>query len=225
MSRPDLISSLSKVVPGLSSSLGGLLVPGHQAGTGYNSFAQVEPIPLSNASVTRKREGIHNILYQGEFPRQCSQCGWRTMGGDEGRTRMNGHLDWHFRRNLRTQSEKTRKAPMRGWYVGQAGTWETAALADDGAGSGQKTAEGADSELKKNKENGVGGPVVTAAYSGEELRQMTVAVADYNNEPCAICKEAFERKFNEDDESWVLVNAVSVDGKFYHATCQHPDHS
>ncbi|KAJ1942398.1 mRNA 3' end processing factor, partial [Kickxella alabastrina] len=51
MSRPDLMSSLSKVAPGLSTSLGALLVPQHQ-GSGYKYFSQLEPIPLTQASIT-----------------------------------------------------------------------------------------------------------------------------------------------------------------------------
>ncbi|KAJ1806623.1 mRNA 3' end processing factor, partial [Coemansia sp. RSA 2598] len=51
MARPDLINSLTKVAPGLSNSLGALLVPPHQQGTGYKDFSQVEPIPLTNVSI------------------------------------------------------------------------------------------------------------------------------------------------------------------------------
>ncbi|KAJ2573586.1 mRNA 3' end processing factor, partial [Coemansia sp. RSA 1836] len=52
MSRPDLVSSLSKVAPGLSTSLGALMVPVHQAGAEYKSFSQLEPVPLTQASIT-----------------------------------------------------------------------------------------------------------------------------------------------------------------------------
>ncbi|KAJ1872137.1 mRNA 3' end processing factor [Coemansia sp. RSA 486] len=53
MARPDLINSLTKVAPGLSNSLGALLVPPHQQGTGYKDFSQIEPIPLTNVSIAR----------------------------------------------------------------------------------------------------------------------------------------------------------------------------
>ncbi|KAJ2756140.1 mRNA 3' end processing factor [Coemansia pectinata] len=196
MSRPDLVNSLSKVAPGLSTSLGALMVPAHQSGAAYGAFSQVEPVPMTQASIARKRTGIHNVLYQGGYPRQCSQCGWRAMDNEDGKGKMNEHLDWHFRRNLRTQGDQVRKAPMRGWYVEQ-GVWEVPVEEETEV-----------SEQKVNKEI-------------EPQEEVTVAVTD-NNEPCAVCREAFERKFIEDEETWVLVNAVRVDGKLYHATCQHP---
>ncbi|KAJ2528045.1 mRNA 3' end processing factor [Coemansia sp. RSA 1933] len=55
-----------------------------------------------------------------------------------------------------------------------------------------------------------------------ELQKMTVAVSaaqHAGDTACAICKEAFERRFNEDDEEWEFVNAVVADGTLYHATC------
>ncbi|KAJ2071595.1 mRNA 3' end processing factor [Coemansia sp. S100] len=194
MSRPDLVNSLTKVVPGLSTSLSALMAPAQQGG----AFSQVEPIPMTQASIARKRAGIHNVLYQGGYPRQCSQCGWRAMDNEDGKGKMNEHLDWHFRRNLRTQSDQVRKAPMRGWYVEQ-GAWEVPVAEEE---------ETEVSEQKVNKEI-------------EPQEEVTVAATD-DNEPCAVCRESFERKFIEDEETWVLVNAVRVDGKLYHATCQHP---
>ncbi|KAJ1890373.1 mRNA 3' end processing factor [Kickxella alabastrina] len=59
-----------------------------------------------------------------------------------------------------------------------------------------------------------------SARNIEELKRKTLAVpSGYNNSPCAICKEPFERRFNEDEEDWQFVNAVEVDGTIYHATC------
>ncbi|KAJ2815615.1 mRNA 3' end processing factor, partial [Coemansia furcata] len=142
------------------------------------------------------RTGIHNALYQGGYPRQCSQCGWRAMDNEEGKGKMNEHLDWHFRRNRRTQSDQVRKAAMRGWYVDQS-VWEMPLVVETEV-----------SEEKVNKDI-------------EPLEEVTVAVTD-TNEPCAVCRESFERKFIEDEETWVLVNAVRVGDKLYHATCQHP---
>ncbi|KAJ2786152.1 mRNA 3' end processing factor [Coemansia interrupta] len=54
MSRPDLISSLSKVVPNLSSSLGSLLVPPlQQEAPDYSHFSRLEPVPLTQTSITK----------------------------------------------------------------------------------------------------------------------------------------------------------------------------
>ncbi|KAJ2685317.1 mRNA 3' end processing factor [Coemansia spiralis] len=196
MARPDLVNSLAKVAPELSTSLGALMAPAQQSGAELGAPSLAELIPMTQVSIARKRAGMHNALYQGGYPRQCSQCGWRGQDSDEGKARMNAHLDWHFRRNLRTQGEQVRKAPMRGWYVEQ-GAWEAPMVA-----------EAEVSEEKVNKEI-------------EPMEEVTVAATD-NNEPCAVCRESFERKFIEEDEAWVLVNAMRVGDKLYHATCQHP---
>ncbi|KAJ2745509.1 mRNA 3' end processing factor [Coemansia sp. BCRC 34301] len=216
MARPDLVTSLSKVAPGLSTSLGALLVPAHQAGTEYKLFSQLEPIPLTVASIARKRHGIHNILYQGGYPRQCSQCGWRAMDSEEGRGKMNGHLDWHFRRNIRTQGDQVRKAPMRGWYVDQVSLWESATNAA-AAATGATLVESSGGSVDSSQQGRVN------KHENDVGEEKVVPVTDsYNNEPCAVCREPFERRFIEDEESWVLVNAISVDGKVYHAMCQRP---
>ncbi|KAJ2138690.1 mRNA 3' end processing factor [Coemansia sp. RSA 788] len=120
---------------------------------------------------------------------------------------MKKHLDWHFRRNLRLQSDREHRPAPRGWYIGQ-NLWEAgeaAADADDQAAAMAATPAEMDN----------GG---SAKIDVVELQNMTVA-APANNEPCAVCKEAFERRFNEDDEDWELVNAVEVDGSIIHATC------
>ncbi|KAJ2362190.1 mRNA 3' end processing factor, partial [Coemansia sp. RSA 2607] len=53
MSRPDLISSLSKIVPSLSNSLGSLLVqPNQQESQVYTHLSQLEPVALTQTSIT-----------------------------------------------------------------------------------------------------------------------------------------------------------------------------
>ncbi|KAJ1988674.1 mRNA 3' end processing factor [Coemansia spiralis] len=203
MAKTDFINSLSKVAPGLSSSLGALLVPQRQPGSdGYKSFEDLEPIPLTNASITRIRPGIYDILYAG-YPNLCSQCGWRVADNAQGNEEMQKHMDWHFRRNMRSQDDRVRRAAARGWYIEQS-KWEAGKVfgdEDDTEGKEEQDTQGAEKAMV------------------EELQKMTVAVSTHSNEPCAICKEAFERRFNEDEEEWEFVNAVVVDGAIYHATC------
>lgn len=38
--------------------------------------------------------------------------------------------------------------------------------------------------------------------------------------PCPICKDLFKSEWNEDEEEWVFMNAVEVNGVIYHATCR-----
>ncbi|KAJ1734896.1 mRNA 3' end processing factor [Coemansia biformis] len=207
MARPDLMSSLSKVVPGLSLSRGATAAPPAQQramADDYKDLAQVEPIPLSHASITRSRPGIFNILYAG-YANQCSQCGWRTKG--QAGQLMKKHMDWHFRRNMREQNSKDRRAMARGWYLDQA-HWE----------AGEATAEDQPAAPAAGTP-GAEGPAGGDEEAIAELKRKTVPAAGGPSDPCAICKEAFVRRFNEDDEGWELVNAVVVDGVVLHATC------
>ncbi|KAJ2795174.1 mRNA 3' end processing factor, partial [Coemansia guatemalensis] len=204
MARPEVLNSLRKVAPVLSSSLESMPIPQNQGGVGYKDFAQLDPIPLSHASISRMRPGIYNILYA-SYGNQCSQCGWRTKDSDT--DQMKKHLDWHFRRNMRLQNDRERRAPPRGWYLGQD-QWEAGAAAEDTQPPAGAAAAAADGQ--KDEDN---------LKSIAELKKMTVAAPPKHNDSCAICKEAFERRFNEDEEDWVLVNAVLVDGTVFHATC------
>ncbi|KAJ2348362.1 mRNA 3' end processing factor [Coemansia sp. RSA 2618] len=148
-------------------------------------------------------------MYAG-YSNLCSQCGWRTKEGDA--EQMKKHLDWHFRRNLRLQNDRERRPAPRGWYLEQA-QWEagTAADASDQPASAAAAAAATPTDMDISGDDGV-------KHTTAELQRMTVA-APANNEPCAVCKEAFERRFNEDEEDWELVNAVVVDGTIIHATC------
>ncbi|KAJ1739803.1 mRNA 3' end processing factor [Coemansia sp. RSA 1821] len=209
MAQPDLLNklnglnSLGKLASNLPSSLGTMLVP--QNPDGIKDFTQLEPIPLTQASITRTRPGIYDILYAG-YGNQCSQCGWRTKEGDA--DEMKKHLDWHFRRNLRQQNDRERRASPRGWYMEQS-QWEQGAVEQD-----QQAAETMPTEK----------PIEEAERTAAELQRMVVAAPSSHNEPCRVCKEAFERRFNEDDEIWELVNAVVVDGSIIHATCNAKEH-
>ncbi|KAJ2589986.1 mRNA 3' end processing factor, partial [Coemansia sp. RSA 1804] len=168
------------------------------------------------------RAGIHNILYKG-YPNLCSQCGWRTAADAAGQAAMRQHMDMHFRRNMRSQDDRVRRAAARGWFVAKS-SWEAGKVlgdadADAASGNGNGTGDNGTGDSA----SGTGGQNGSAERAMvEELQKMTVAVSatqNSNDAACAICKEAFERRFNEDDEEWEFVNAVVADGTLYHATC------
>ncbi|KAJ2381760.1 mRNA 3' end processing factor, partial [Coemansia sp. RSA 2559] len=164
-----------------------------------------------------ERPGIHSILYRG-YPNLCSQCGWRTTGDNAGQAAMRQHMDMHFRRNMRSQDDRVRRAAARGWFMDRA-KWEAGKmLGDVDDSNGGANGNGAEADASAGKEDAEGAERAMVA----ELQKMTVAVSaaqHTNDTACAICKEAFERRFNEDEEEWEFVNAVVADGTLYHATC------
>lgn len=65
--------------------------------------------------IKSKHDGVVAVIYDA-LPRQCKQCGFRYSGDDEGKAKMDAHLDWHFRQNRRMK-EKSKKAQSRSWFV------------------------------------------------------------------------------------------------------------
>jgi pre-mRNA cleavage complex 2 protein Pcf11 len=50
--------------------------------------------------------------------------------------------------------------------------------------------------------------------------QTVVSPSDVNKKlPCPICQEKFEEFWCDEQEQWMLRNAVMVNDKIYHATC------
>lgn len=47
----------------------------------------------------------------------------------------------------------------------------------------------------------------------------SVRLSGEKETPCEVCHESFEKYWDEDEEEWMLKNAVFVDGKFFHFTC------
>ena len=70
---------------------------------------------LTLSSFCRRREGAVSILYDA-YPSQCKQCGFRYAKTEEGKAKMDAHLDRHFRQNRRMK-EKAKKAQTRAWFV------------------------------------------------------------------------------------------------------------
>ncbi|CAG8693404.1 7360_t:CDS:2 [Acaulospora morrowiae] len=77
----------------------------------------IEKILLTSNDIQRKRDGAIAILYDA-FPLQCKQCGFRYARNDDGKAKMDSHLDWHFRQNRRMK-EKAKKTQSRSWFVSE----------------------------------------------------------------------------------------------------------
>ncbi|KAJ1942049.1 mRNA 3' end processing factor, partial [Linderina pennispora] len=204
LANTDLMNSLSKMMPSMAAAAGSGNAKHAEDYSRLSQLSQLGAIALTHHSVIRSRPGIHRLLYAG-YPNVCKQCGWRCTSDESGKAQMDTHLDWHFRRNRRSQEDRVRKAGPRGWYVDTT-TWEHAqnAASDDPADT---TVFGGDESEVKNM--GVG-----------DLQASTVvAPANHSSRVCPVCKESFEPRFNEDEEEWELVNATMVGDDIYHATC------
>ncbi|KAJ3056207.1 mRNA 3' end processing factor, partial [Quaeritorhiza haematococci] len=113
---------------------------------------------------------------------------------------MDAHLDWHFRQNRRLK-EKAKKAVSRDWFVSEE-DWVSEREVDAKSRQAAPFQDHVEPVVEKEEE-----PVSNIPAEGDKI------------EPCAICNEAFEKFWDEEEEDWMLRNAVKQDGKLYHQTC------
>ncbi|CDH54150.1 mrna cleavage factor complex component [Lichtheimia corymbifera JMRC:FSU:9682] len=179
-------------------------------------------IRLESKDLQIARPGAVEVLYSG-LPLQCKQCGFRYPKTEQGQSKMDAHLDSHFRQNRRMK-ERVKRGLSRSWFVTED-EWISGAggelashqaptfLTDSTSGSGNAHQHG-----------NVGGS--PSAQAGSETigpdSQMVVMPDENNRKPCPICGERFVDFWNDDEEEWMYKNAVLVDNTIYHATC-HAD--
>lgn len=74
-------------------------------------------ISFSSFIKKRVRPGAVEVLYSA-LPLQCKQCGFRYPKTDEGQSKMDAHLDSHFRQNRRMK-ERVKRGLSRSWFVSE----------------------------------------------------------------------------------------------------------
>ncbi|RUP42933.1 hypothetical protein BC936DRAFT_137876 [Jimgerdemannia flammicorona] len=181
------------------------------------SLRDLGRIELSNKDLQVKRPGAIDLLYAA-LPLQCKQCGFRYPKTPDGQTKMDAHLDWHFRQNRRMK-ERAKRGLSRSWFVTEE-EWIS------GAG-GEVTQQQAPAFFDDSSSGPVGSASAASIASKEandketqQLRESTV-VAPMNDQgkPCPICGEQFLTIFSDAEDEWMLKNAVELEGVIYHATC------
>ncbi|KAJ3330945.1 hypothetical protein HDU76_004453 [Blyttiomyces sp. JEL0837] len=160
-------------------------------------------VGITRPNVSLKNEDI-NKIYPSAFrtvydarPTQCAQCGARFSG--EHSPKLSAHLDWHFRQNRRAK-DKARKAISRDWYLPE----------DDWVNERETDIQ----EAKAHTFFFESTDSAKAAASAEAEEPVSNIVAEGDQDmPCTICNEKFERYWDEDQEEWMIRNAIKVDGK------------
>ncbi|KAJ2959091.1 hypothetical protein NQZ79_g5384 [Umbelopsis isabellina] len=175
------------------------------------------PFKLDSKDLQRIRKGAVDILYTA-LPLKCKQCGFRYPDTEEGKKKMDAHLDFHFRQNRRSK-ERAKRGLSRSWFVTED-EWingvdiETTnqhapIFADE---HGQNGGTGGSSQTKKKIDE------------ADADAHMVVVPSDSQGKPCPICGEQFITIWNDSEEEWMYKNAINVNGTIYHASC-HADAS
>ena len=138
-------------------------------------------------------------------PNQCATCGRRFASDDNGKAEKSRHLDWHFKTRTRMVEAESR-AQNRSWYVDER-EWIASKEYDDDDGQSEGLLA-----VGHNAINSQGVQKIedyVRAPSEPTLR----------GEPCPIDLEPFKSEWNEELQDFIWKDAVSIAGRYYHASC------
>lgn len=162
---------------------------------------------LSPDSLKVHRPSVVAAIYNGI---QCTNCSLRfddkdSDGQTTARSKYSKHLDWHFRQNRKDKTKPTASSASlkRSWFYSFELWLQFKEVSDDDDSNNKIFDESEkDSDLEDI-------PVSTVTASeNEELNK------------CAMCNEAFEISWFEEEEEWKLMKAVIYkDNKIYHPLC------
>ncbi|KAI8820170.1 uncharacterized protein EV422DRAFT_81543 [Fimicolochytrium jonesii] len=164
------------------------------------SIEELPPIRLTHEDINKIYPNAVTLLYEG-LDLQCRQCGTRHRRDENGRAKMDAHLDWHFRQNRRLK-DKAKKAISRDWFVTEE-EWIAEREVD----------------VKDRK-----APALFFEHEGETPAEppeevSNIPAAGQSNPRCAICTEPLEKFYDEETDDWMLRAAVRVDDVLYHQAC------
>jgi len=144
----------------------------------------VPDVDLTTEGILHEHRGIHQLLYDG-LSMQCKQCALRFASSADGKEKMDAHLDMHFRQNRSIKQGKDEKS--RDWYVLQT-VWEQP--------------ERADVQQEETEQ------VVIDPQSLKPVKAPSEGTLK-----CSICRDGFVKFWDDDEEEWMLRDAVEWNAK------------
>ncbi|KAI9202813.1 uncharacterized protein BJ171DRAFT_583628 [Polychytrium aggregatum] len=160
---------------------------------------QLPKLDLRSEVIAQRIPGAADIIYDA-LELQCKQCGLRYPRNPASKEKMDLHLDWHFRQNRRAK-EKGKKSVSRDWYLGE-----------------QDWLDERDVPIKTNVQSFFFPTEKQEDVKPEEIVNIP-ALGD--DEFCTVCKEKLEKVWDDEQELWMLKDAMRKDDKVYHPSCFH----
>lgn len=161
----------------------------------------MDHIELTTASMKNPRMHLISRLYEAK-PNMCTTCGRRFESTSEGKEKKARHMDWHFKMK---DPDAAKRGLHRQWYISER-EWIEHREIDECSphnASDPSSTSGAVKPKKQAKDRYVSVPQDVA------LQQA----------PCPICQERFDTVWSVEANDFVWMDALSVGGKVYHATC------
>ncbi|KAI1325897.1 hypothetical protein F5Y16DRAFT_252594 [Xylariaceae sp. FL0255] len=165
--------------------------------------ALTNDIALKASSLKQFRPHLLPLLFEAQGP-QCTQCGRRFPTTEEGKKKKTAHMDWHFRVNQRS-AETEKRGQHRSWLVDEMDWINTRETIDK------------DHVAQDNE--------INAAVGGSVAKTPKVQYLLVPDDPilaasvCPICQEKFEKRWLDDAQDFVWVDAIQVGDRIYHASC------
>lgn len=201
------------------STRGGATVAKHKQSTitsGANiadskSSGPEAPLSWNNVeSLKIIRPSLIEAIYDG---RQCTSCPLRFLNSGK---EYQSHLDWHFRQNKKKKGRGgTSGVLRRAWYY-PFNLWLLfKEISDEDDSSGSLFNDG---ELR----DGEGGSNSNSNDGVEDVPEPTVPADGDDSSPlnfCKVCGDKFESFFDQEEDAWLLRNAVKIDAGNCHPSC------
>ncbi len=160
-------------------------------------------IEATNEDIAIARPYLFRAIYQ-DLPLQCKACGIRYPDTIEGKSRMDAHLDKHFKRNMRLK-DINKKLLTRDWFVSEdewiLGT-EKAVV--------EKQIHSVFLDNGRTEEE----------EAKQEIDAKIPAGSDHSGKVCSVCGEPINIVWDDDADCWMYVNAVLIDGQVAHSNCK-----
>ncbi|KAL2913638.1 mRNA 3' end processing factor [Polyrhizophydium stewartii] len=193
--------ALQSIIEQAGVSYPGVPVSASAAATAAPIVAAPPP-RLTQDDLTRFHPSAVFALYEA-MPLQCKQCGLRFPKAFDGGSRMDAHLDWHFRQNKRAL-ERGKRTLSRDWYVPEA-DWIV-----------ERDIDVSDKQAVSAL---FGGEPEASADDDKKGQPVPVLPATEETQRCSVCFEAFEKFFDEEEEIWMIRGAVQSGDQLAHQAC------
>jgi len=125
---------------------------------------------------------------------QCKTCGLRLATQDL----MSKHLDWHFKQN-RGDKRRAKVAHSQPWFV----------TADEWVQHDESRAEALITSTPFASMQQAAQAEATEEQKAAHEKRVRVP-ADESQTDCAICGDAFEQVWDDDEDSWLYKNTIRV---------------
>lgn len=166
-------------------------------------------LAMDSESLALEYRNAVDSLYD-DLKLQCKQCGFRFVDDVEGNERYNAHLDWHFRQNRRI-TERGNLNLSRDWFLPESAWIESSSVDTTSKETPVFTEPEADGAAADGTVNPKG--------QDDEVPESIIPMNPDLGRNCNICNEEIERFYDEEEDEWMMRNAIIEDGALYHYSC------